>query len=70
MGLKHVLRRLLRMPMFTALTVVTLGLGIGANSAIFSLNKDQEVRRFSLRNQNLLISWPPVQRFSARTAPR
>ena len=37
MGLKHVLRRLLRMPMFTALTVVTLGLGIGANSAIFSV---------------------------------
>ena len=37
MGLKHVLRRLLRLPMFTALTVVTLGLGIGANSAIFSV---------------------------------
>src|SRR5258705_5124299 len=37
MELKHVLRRLLRLPMFAALTVITLGLGIGANSAIFSV---------------------------------
>ena len=35
--LKHVLRRLGRAPMFTVLTLVTLAIGIGANTAIFSV---------------------------------
>ncbi|HTS48137.1 MAG TPA: ABC transporter permease, partial [Bryobacteraceae bacterium] len=34
---KHVLRRLMHAPMFTVVTAVTLALGIGANSAIFSV---------------------------------
>jgi putative ABC transport system permease protein len=37
MGLRDVLRRLWRAPMFTAITALTLALGIGANSAIFSV---------------------------------
>jgi putative ABC transport system permease protein len=37
MGLQAVLTRLVRLPLFTGLTVVTLGLGLGANSAIFSV---------------------------------
>src|SRR5579871_3734435 len=37
MRLRHVLRRLVRTPMFTAIAAVTLALGIGANSAIFSV---------------------------------
>src|SRR4051812_38280486 len=37
MGLKHVLRRLIRFPLFTIITVATLGIGIGANSAIFTV---------------------------------
>src|SRR3954470_1240804 len=37
MGLKHVLRRLIRFPLFTAITIATLGLGIGGNSAIFTV---------------------------------
>jgi putative ABC transport system permease protein len=37
MGLKHVLRRLIRFPLFTIITIATLGIGIGANSAIFTV---------------------------------
>jgi predicted permease len=35
--IKHVLRRLRRSPMFTAITLVTLAIGIGANTAVFSV---------------------------------
>jgi putative ABC transport system permease protein len=35
--LKHVLRRLGRAPMFAAVTLLTLAVGIGANAAIFSV---------------------------------
>src|SRR6516162_2037070 len=35
--LRQVLRRLGRAPMFTAVTLLTLGVGIGANIAIFSV---------------------------------
>ena len=35
--LRHTLRRLARTPIFTITTVVTLALGIGANTAIFSM---------------------------------
>jgi predicted permease len=35
--LKHVIRRLQRAPAFTAIAVITLAIGIGANSAIFSV---------------------------------
>src|SRR4029079_15718821 len=36
MDLTHILKRFLRTPLFTALTVLTLAIGIGANTAIFS----------------------------------
>ena len=35
--MKHLLRRLLRAPIFTGMTLLTLAIGIGANTAIFSV---------------------------------
>jgi putative ABC transport system permease protein len=35
--LKHVLRRLMRSPMFTIVTLITIGVGVGANTAIFGV---------------------------------
>src|SRR5262245_65977526 len=35
--LRQVLRRLARAPMFTAITLITLAVGIGANTAIFTV---------------------------------
>src|SRR3954470_21675593 len=35
--IKHVLRRLMRAPVFTVITLITLAIGIGANTAIFSV---------------------------------
>src|ERR1700680_2356803 len=37
MKLRHIRRRLLHTPMFTAIAVSTLAIGIGANTAIFSV---------------------------------
>src|SRR5258708_26248896 len=37
MRFKHVLRRLIGSPLFTTVTVVTLAIGMGANTTIFSV---------------------------------
>jgi len=35
--LKHVLRRLVRSPLFTVVTLLTVAIAVGANSAVFSV---------------------------------
>ena len=58
-GVRYGLRQLLKSPGFTAVAVVSLALGIGANTAIFSLINDILYKSLPVRNpQELrLINW-------------
>jgi len=56
MPLKHVLRRLMRAPMFTVVTAVTLAVGIGANSAIFSVIEGVLLNPLPYPNPDSLIA--------------
>ena len=53
--LRHGLRRLVRAPAFTVVALLTLALGIGANTAIFSLVKTVLLRPLPYRDPGRLI---------------
>jgi hypothetical protein len=55
----HGLRLLLRTPAFTAVAVISLGLGIGANTAIFSLMDRLMFRALPVREPNRLVEVGP-----------
>ena len=56
----HAVRRLLRAPGFAAIAIMTLALGIGANTAIFSLVKTVVLRPLPFGNPDRLVMiWQP-----------
>src|SRR5690349_17833588 len=73
MGFKHIVRRFLRTPLFTALTVLTLAIGIGANTAIFSVVEGILLRPLPFNQSDELVavdhSAPGVNLPNAGAAP-
>lgn len=55
--LKHCVRGLLRSPGFTLIAVLSLGLGIGANTAIFTLIKQVLLQNLPVRDPQQLVTF-------------
>ncbi len=53
---QHVMRRLSRSPMFTAVTLLTLAIGIGANTAIFSVINGVLIKPLPFRDPDRLVA--------------
>src|SRR5580698_3950517 len=55
--LRHCVRGLLRSPGFTLIAVLSLGLGIGANTAIFTLIKQVLLQNLPVRDPQQLVTF-------------
>ncbi len=73
MPFKHLARRLVRFPAFTSIAVLTLAIGIGANSAIFSVVNGILIKPLQYPGSDALVavnhSAPGVNIQQAGTAP-
>ena len=54
-NIRYAIRRLMRSPMFTLVAIVSLGLGIGANTAMFSLVNAVIIRDLPYENPETLV---------------
>ena len=69
--LRHSLRFLLRSPAFTLVAVLSLALGIGANTTIFTLVDQLMLRRLPVRNpEQLVMIWTTGPTFGSTQGTR
>jgi predicted permease len=65
--LRYAIRTLLKTPAFTLVVVITLGLGIGANAAIFSLTDQLLLRLLPVKDPQQLVMFENPGPFQGRT---
>jgi predicted permease len=58
--LRYGLRGLVKRPGFTAIVIITLGLGIGASTSIFSVVNSVVLRRLPYRNADRIVAIPEL----------
>src|SRR5207244_9166057 len=64
---RYAIRTLLKTPAFTLVVVLTLGLGIGANTAIFSLTDQVLLRLLPVKSPERLVLLDGPGAFQGRT---
>jgi putative ABC transport system permease protein len=67
MDLKYALRSLLKNPGFTVLAVIVMALGIGANTAVFSVVNKVLLRPLAYKNPERIVSLSPLWKKSSRS---